>query len=519
MKKFFKKSRLIIIIILLVFGVLVAGYFYFSAGKKSTYEFIAVKSGEIVQEVSVTGHVKPSENVDLAFEKSGKVAKVYAGVNDKVVLGKTLIQLDNSDIYAQLLGSQADLKTQQAKLDALKIGTRSEKIKISQTKVDNAEVALEQIKNTFVGKIQSAYTVSDDAIHNKADSFFKTPAIPAPQLNFSVPDNQLKVDIESQRIIIEEMLKPFKASLIQLTANSDLNTYIIDTKKNLNTISLFLDKANLALNTLSASFDISQTTIDSWKANISTARTNISTSINNISAAEDDLKTGQSNLSLAQQELNLEEAGATLQDIQAQQAQVEKAKANVLNYSAQLDKTIIRSPINGLVIKQDAKIGEIVSANTTIISIISANQFEVESDIPEADIAKVKIGDTAKITLDAYGESVVFDAKVVKIDPAETVIEGVATYKTTLQFDKDDDRIKSGMTANIDVSTDKRENVLVIPQRAVITRGSDKFVLVDNNTSSPDERQIQTGLRGSDGNVEIISGLKEGERVSTIGNQ
>jgi len=217
--------------------------------------------------------------------------------------------------------------------------------------------------------------------------------------------------------------------------------------------------------------------------------------------------------------LELDEAGATKEDTEAQAAQVEKAQANVLNYQAQFNKTIIRSPINGLVTKQDAKIGEIVSANAIIVSVISANQFEVESNVPEADIAKLKIGDRASITLDAYGDNVLFDAKVIKIDPAETIIEGVATYKTTLQFNKEDERIKSGMTANIDVSTDKRENVLVIPQRAVITRGLDKFVLIDNGTANPDERQIQTGLRGSDGNVEVISGLKDGERIAAIAKQ
>jgi len=108
---------------------------------------------------------------------------------------------------------------------------------------------------------------------------------------------------------------------------------------------------------------------------------------------------------------------------------------------------------------------------------------------------------------------------VVKIDPAETIIEGVATYKTTLQFEKSDGRIKSGMTANIDISTDKRENVLVIPQRAVVSEGAGKFVMVDNGTSNPEKRKIETGLRGIDGNIEVISGLSEGEKISALGSE
>ena len=515
----FIKKPISIISLTIILGLIIGGYLYFNRGSGSGFNTIVVKRGNIIAKVSATGHVKPAQSVDLAFEKSGKISKIYAGVGDKVVSGSMLVQLNNSDIYAQLVGAQANLKTEQAELDQLKIGTRPEEIKISQTKVDNAAVAVNETKNALLGKLQVSYTVSDDAIHNKADSFFKVPAIPAPQLNFSVSNNQLQVDIESQRLTLESVLKLWKTSLSQLTINSNLNDYVSDTKKNLNTISSFLDNANSALNGLSASATNSQTTIDAWKTNVSTARTNINTSITDILIAEKNLKTAESDLLLAQQQLNLDEAGATSQDIQAQEAQVEKAQANVLDYEAQLNKTILRSPINGVITKQDAKIGEIVSANEIIVSVISANQFEVESNVPEADIAKLKIADEAKITLDAYGDNVLFNAKVIKIDPAETIIEGVATYKTTFQFDKEDDRIKSGMTANIDILTDKRENVLIIPQRAVITRATEKFVLVDNGTQNPEERKIQTGLRGSDGNVEVISGLSEGERIAAIGSQ
>ncbi len=516
MKNFIKKRKILITVILIAI-LAISGYFYFNRQTGLDIETVEVKRGNVFQEVSVTGSVKPSEDVDLAFENGGKVSKIYVGVGDIVVSGQALVQLDDSEVYASLAGAKATLKTKEAELDELIRGTRNEEITISQTKVNNAQTVLDESKKTLVEKIKNSYTTCDDAIRNKADSFFKTPAIPAPQLNFSVSDSQLKIDIENQRMTIEEALNSWNLSLAKITVDSNLTLYVSEAKSNLNKASAFLDKANSALNSLSASASISQTTIDGWKAGVSTARTNISTAIDSVSTAETNFKNAQSALSLAQQELNLEIAGSTIEEIKAQEAQVEKARADVLTYQVQVDKTVLRSPISGIVIKQDAKIGEIVSANSVIVSVISGNQFEIESKIPEADIAKVKIGDLASITLDAYGEDVIFDARVVKIDPAETIVEGVATYKTTFQFEKNDDRIKSGMTANIDISTDKRENVLVVPQRAVISEGTEKFVMVDNGTSNPEKRKIETGLRGIDGNVEIISGLNEGEKISALG--
>src|SRR5581483_10901237 len=98
----------------------------------------------------------------------------------------------------------------------------------------------------------------------------------------------------------------------------------------------------------------------------------------------------------------------------------------------------------------------------------SDTKFQIDANIAEADIAKVALGQKATVTLDAYGPDVVFNATVIKIDPAETIVDGVPTYKTTFQFDTPDDRIKSGMTANIDIQGDSHTDVLAVPERAVI---------------------------------------------------
>ncbi len=105
---------------------------------------------------------------------------------------------------------------------------------------------------------------------------------------------------------------------------------------------------------------------------------------------------------------------------------------------------------------------------------------------------------------------------MVKIDPAETIIEGVATYKTTLQFSGNDERVKSGMTANIDILTAKAENVIAIPQRAVAQKeNGDKIVKILKDDGVVEERKVTTGLKGSDGNIEITEGIQEGEKIIT----
>lgn len=477
-----KSVKIIVIFIIVAGGI--GAWQYFSREKRPQYDFVVAEKRDLVQEVSVTGRVKPAESVNLAFEKSGKVERIFVKVGQKVRAGASLVALNSSELAYQLQEVQANVRIQQAKLDELKQGTRPEEIQVQETKVANAKVAVNDAEKNLNDKLQDAFTKSDDAVRGKVDQFFSNPRSSAPQiLQYLNVDSQLKSDLEYERVVVENILKNWKNSLVEATAN-------------LGQIKSFLDKAGLAINS----------------ADIASARANINIAINNLTLADEKFKKTESDLSLAEHELILEKAGTTAEQILGQEAQVEQSQAQVGNLQAQISKTILASPINGIVAKQDAKVGEIVSANASLVSLISESQFEIEADVPEADIAKIKIGDEANITLDAYGNEAVFQGKVISIDPAEKIIEGVATYKTKMQFLEKDERVKSGMTANIDISGGKKEAAVAIPQKAVIAKNGDKFVNVLED-GKLNEKKIITGFRGSDGYLEIIEGIKEGDKI------
>ncbi len=510
MLKFFKRPLGITLIIIVLAGIGI--YFLFFRKSASLPETILAKRGTVVQEVSVTGQIKPAEEVSLAFEQSGKVATVGANVGDRVNQGQIIVRLESGELVGQLKEMEASVETQKAKLDELKKGTRPEEIKLYEAKAANAEVSLKESRQNLIDKLKDAYTKSDDAIRGKIDQLFDNPRGASPTLKFSAAD---EINIENGRMSVESVLNLWNFSLDQLTAASDLDFYANEAGKNLNQVKSFLDDVALAVNNLTSSVSLSQTTIDSWKTDVSTVRTNVYTAITNLTTAKEKFKTAETSLSVAENELVLKKAGSTAEQIAAQVAQLKQAEAKVQTTQAQIAKNLLVSPIGGIVTKQDAKVGEIVSANENVVSVISGANFEIEANIPEADIAKVAVGDNASLTLDAYGEAVVFNAKVVKIDPAETVIEGVATYKTTLQFEHEDGRIKSGMTANVDIIAGRRENVIILPQRAVVNKNGEQFVRVLEGKETK-EYLVKTGLRGSDGNIEIIEGLKEGDQVITF---
>ncbi|MBU1178742.1 efflux RND transporter periplasmic adaptor subunit, partial [Patescibacteria group bacterium] len=495
-------------------------YFFLKGEKELPYDFAIAERGSLTQEVSVTGRVQPSESVDLAFEKTGKLEGVYVKVGDGVYQGKILAQYDNSDIEAQLDGAKANLKVQQAILNELVVGTREEEIQIKEVGVQNAKTVVSDANQSLFDKMRDAYTKSDDAVRNKVDQLFSSPRSDNPKIDFSYINSSFKSSVEGDRVVIENLLLLWQVSSGRLSLSDNPLSLSGEFRENLNKVKLFLDDVAFMVNSLTETSSLSQTTIDGWKTDISTARTNLNTATVNLSSAEEEVRTAESALSLAEKNLNLSKAGSAVEQIDAQKAQVEKAEADIKNYEAQLTKTVLRSPIKGIVTKVDVNVGEIVSANSIVVSIILDANYEIEADIPEVDVAKLEIGDIAKITLDAYGDEVFFSAVIVAIDPAETFVEGVPSYKTTLQFEKEDSRIRSGMTANLDILTEKKEGVIVVPQRAVVIKDGHKFVrIVVSSAGSGEEikeQEVKTGLRGSYGDIEILEGVNEGDKVITF---
>ncbi|MBI4094970.1 MAG: efflux RND transporter periplasmic adaptor subunit [Candidatus Liptonbacteria bacterium] len=473
----------------------------------AAYQTVRAARTTVVQEVSVTGRTEPVEDAELGFENSGRVSRVAAFVGERVVKGTLLVELDAKELSADLREAEASVETERAKLQELLRGTRIEEIRVQEAKVGETGIARENAEIAVRDAIREAFIQADDAIRNKVDQFFTDPQRANPQLTFELPNATLKKAIETERAALEHTLRAWNTTLLEISAPPARN--------NLNQVQSFLSNVAEGLSVVAPAGSITQANIDKYRADVAAARVNVSGATNNLSTAEEKFRNAETSLTVQERELALARAGAAQEEIDAQAAQLRQAEARVQVTQAQIAKRILRSPITGVVTVQNGKLGEIIAANTPIVSVISDEAFEIEANISEADIVKVKLGDPAALTLDAYGADVVFKASVSAIDPAETVIEGVTTYKTTLQFDATNVPIRSNMTANIDILTAEKRDALSIPQRAIFTKNGGKFVRVVKGTGLQEVR-VETGLLGSDGTVEITSGLREGEEVVTF---
>jgi RND family efflux transporter MFP subunit len=206
---------------------------------------------------------------------------------------------------------------------------------------------------------------------------------------------------------------------------------------------------------------------------------------------------------------------------EAQRAEIKKAEDAVGEILTQIGQTTLYSPISGTVIKKNVEAGEItvanaVTATTSVVTIAADGPLETHANVPESDIINVKVGQSASVSLDAFPSDEKLSAEVVEIDPSSTVIQDVVYYRVKLKFNNLDERMKNGMSVDADINTAEKNNVVMIPLRAIKTEGNKKYVEILKSENTTKKIYIETGLAGDDGMVEITSGLSGGENVVTL---
>jgi HlyD family secretion protein len=202
---------------------------------------------------------------------------------------------------------------------------------------------------------------------------------------------------------------------------------------------------------------------------------------------------------------------ATRSEVQQSQRSIELARAN-------LKRTVLRAPFDGVVAKVTGEVGEISMPSPPgiptppAIDLIDDSCLYVTAPIDEVDAARVRVGQTGYITLDAFAGRR-FPGRVRRIAPYVLEVEKQArTVDVEVEFTNPGDvkALLVGYSADVEVVLDARENVLRIPTQALL---EGKRVLVyDSNPGTLEERRIETGLSSWE-YTEVRSGLQPGERV------
>jgi len=546
MLKIFKKKLfwIILIIVLAVAGFIILNLL--TAKPAIEYMVEPVRRGRLVQTVSATGVVESAHEISLNFKAPGKIVALPVKHGQDVKAGDLLARIDSGSISAQISQYAANVASAQANLEKVKAGASIEDIRLTQEQLTKVQTDYSRLQAESAAQLKIYQEKSVDSLNNSIfvsqtalNSIYNNLINNETTVSLLTSDSNLQNSVENDygsmkdefgnlRLWVEAA-KAGNSDQAKIAAAGDaVRVYLNDLNSLLDSAYSLADKiiTNTVYTTtvkdaIKTDFSTQQSAINTALTASQTARSNL---INNANSYQTQLEAVANSVAIAQAQLDLKQAGPRDFDLAAAQAQVAQAQASLDKARAEAADYSIKAPIDGKITKVNYVIGENSALSEPVVMMLGNERYEIKVDIPESDITKVKVGDSVSIELDAFGSDHPFSGTVIFIDPAQTSIKDVTYYKTTVAFNQDSwsDQIKPGMTANITIAAAAKDDVLHIPQRAVKIRAATlgevpaKYVEVLAAAGRPQEKDVEVGLRGDNGLVEVVSGLAEGESVVTF---
>ena len=444
----------------------------------------------LVETVSATGSVtaQTGAQVKIGSQITGRIKRLYADVGSHVQAGQLIAVLDLPDIEAQVQQAQANLAQARTKLQQQLSGVGMQQVQTSEA-VRQAQDALRSAQ----AKLNSAIAAATMSPHQTTSDIRRAQAglgTAQAQLNQVQKSHALQIGTAQAQInqaqanyrnAATELQREQKLFKLGYIAASDLDT--AQTQADVMLEQLNTAKQNLSLVQAKADSDVetARQQVDQATASLAAAK---SETYNDVMRQQDvqnaRAAVQQAASSLAAAKANTTQDVLKQQDVEAARQAVEQAQAQVDYQQAQYAKTFIRSPISGTVLQMAAQQGETLAAGLsapTLIIVADLDRLQVDAFVDETDIGKVKLGQSATVTVDAFPDQQ-FSGKVTKIASGSTLQQNVVTYDVTVAIDDTKHLLKPDMTASVNIAVGVHPDVVAVPNEAVKQDNTGTYVYV-----------------------------------------
>jgi HlyD family secretion protein len=490
-----KRIIIIVVALVVVLGVGAGVYAGLSSRKASTANLATarVETGTLVARVFSAGNITPHQQATLSFAQNGVVAKIHVQVGDRVTKGQVLAELDTSDLALQVKNAEVNLTVAEHKLAQTAAGPTEQAIASARARLAAAQANYDKLA---AGPTQAELAAAKAAVES-AQAAYDAAIKAASATNSQIAAAQAA--LEKAQLTLEQAQAAYervawRPDISARPESKNLQTATIDYRQ---------AKANLDALLATASSD-AQVKVLQAKSQLEQAKSALA----KLQASNYDLISAQAQVTQAQSDLETLLAGPDANAVAIAKDQVEQARIALEQAKLNLQKAQIIAPFDGTVTAVNLTVGQ--SASGGSIQIADLSNLEIVVNLAEVDVPRVKLGQEAEITLDALPD-LTLAGKVTGIWPAGIQSQGVVNYPVVVSVIDPPEDVKAGMTASVNIIVDKRENVLLVPNRALRSQGKQRFVTVlveGQSITIP----VTTGL-SNETMTEIIAGLREGDEV------
>ncbi len=410
--------RVIGAIVLLL--VAVAAYKTFGKGDEQvSYKTSTLERKTVKAYVAATGKIESTTTVTVGAQVSGPVSEVLVDFNSPVRKGQTLAKIDPSEFLARINAQQASLQSAQAGLSSAQASLSGQDASVRQAEVEvrAAELRLQQSEGQLA-------------------------ASKAGVANAKAALESRKAERANALLFYQRQEDLVKRELVALSERDQARTNYL----------------------------VASASVETAEAAIQQAEAQYAQSEAQLLSAKNDIKAAQSRLSLAQAQRQAASA-----QVSSALASVAQAQAAVAQAKVDLDRTTITSPIDGVVINRKVDEGSTVAAQFQAPELFTIardlDKMQVKAEVSEADIGRVTDGAPVKFGVDAYpGRE--FEGRVIQVRSAPVTDEKnasstVVVYGVLVTANNPEHLLKPGMTATVEILSEKMEEALVVPGQAL----------------------------------------------------
>ena len=463
-KSFLNKKRRLAFVAVAV-ALAAAGGFWFWGDRANAAEYMTarVERGSLRNTVTATGTLQAVTTVQVGSQASGTISALYADFNSTVKKGQVVAQLDPSVAQAQVQQASANLAQAQAQLQQARAGVAQSHAGVAQTRAGITDA-------------RAKASAAGSATQNQQAG------VSAAEANVAV----LKAQLDDARSVLNQ-----EQSLLQ--------SGVISQREYL---------------TAQTSYKTAEARYNQAVAQLKMAQVN----------AQSSSSAGQ-----AQAAAQIEQAQAQAQQSQGQvvgaQAQVQNAAAAVEQARAalqlsqiNLQHTTITSPIDGVVVSRDVNVGQTVAASLSAPTLFTIaqdlTQMQVIANIDQADIGLVEQAKGVNFTVDAFpGEEFKGELQQMRLNPQN--VQNVVTYNVVIDVSNPEQKLKPGMTANLTVTIDERNDVIKVPNSALrfVPQTTDGQQTRGGNSNGARRRDARQQNSAADGAAATPQQQQGGERA------
>ncbi len=418
------RYRLAALTILLVIGV----FFVFRGGADDaapatplrTVMVGTVASLDTAQQISLIGTVEAISQANLETEAGGRVTSVAVALGDRVRAGQTIATLENASQYAAVLQAEGAYE------GALAAAASSD------VSVTQAQSQLSAAENSAASALRGAYTVSSNGFYTLIDGLYGNPESTLPGVR--VGSSQTSY-LNQERVAFQDILPQWQASVAGAANPANIDSALTLARTNTSRTIGVVDAFIFALNGRDKD-TLEGKLIETWISELNALRTSLNASLASLDAAQSTLNSARDTLAQA-------ELGGTGGDVSLANAQVKQALGSLRAAQAAYAKTIVRTPIAGVVNTLELKVGDFVGPNAPAAIIANNQALEITTYVGAEDLATILEGQTVLI-------EGLYEGRITAIAPAINP----ATQKVEVKIQTESAEIANGDTVRIALTTD-----------------------------------------------------------------